>query len=75
MKHEPVTGSSNIASIGYDPVTKTCYVRFHGGGHYAYENVPQEKFDTFLAAAKADGTSTGKHFHAHIKGQHAFKKL
>lgn len=75
MKHHDVKGSSNIKSIGYDPPTKSCEVKFHGGGHYAYSDVAQEKWDAFLAAAKADGTSTGKHFHSQIKGQHAFKKL
>lgn len=61
--------SSQIASVGYIPKTKTLFVKFHRGWVYSYANVPQEKFDAFLAAP-----SLGVFLWQEIKGKHEFTK-
>lgn len=59
--------SSQIHSVGFDPVTGTLAIRFKGkngpGGTYHYPNWDQAKHDAFLAAE-----SLGSHFGKHIKG-------
>lgn len=49
MDRHPVL-SSNVASIGYDPASKTLEVAFNNGSVYQYYNVPQGVFDQFKAA-------------------------
>lgn len=69
MKREPVE-SSNIRSIGHDPVTKTLEVEFLNGNVYQYHDVDADKHSALM---KAD--SVGGHFNAHIKGGgHKFTK-
>lgn len=36
---QQVMGSSNVAAIAYDPVKQECYVKFHSGAAYVYEDV------------------------------------
>jgi len=55
--------SSNIASIGYDPVTSTLEIEFHSGARYQYFAVPQEIYDGLMNAP-----SKGAFFHQFIKG-------
>ncbi len=54
--------SSNIASIGYDPVTSTLEIEFHSGAIYQYFAVPQEIYDGLINAR-----SKGAFFHQFIK--------
>ncbi|MDE2470724.1 MAG: KTSC domain-containing protein [Bradyrhizobium sp.] len=59
--------SSQIHSVGYDPLTKTLAVRFHGpkgkpSALYHYADVAPAKFADFERAE-----SKGKWFHQHIK--------
>ena len=70
MKHKTVTGSSNVASYGYDPETRCLEVIFKGGGHYCAEGVEQAEYDALDGAE-----SKGKHFHAALKSKHTFKKM
>ena len=69
IHHTPVTGSSNVTSIGYDPETKTLEVAFKSGT-YRYENVSPEKYQALMAAP-----SKGKHIHTSIKGAHKHSKV
>ena len=69
MKHTPVQ-SSQIASVGYDPATKTLEIKFTRGGHYAYANVSQDAYAALIGAK-----SIGSHFHSHIRGQFNHKRL
>jgi hypothetical protein len=62
--------SSNIASIGYIAATRELRVLFKSGGHYAYEGVPVELFDT-LRKAK----SPGRIHRDHIKDKFPYRKL
>ncbi len=61
--------SSNVDSIGYDPITRTMYVRFLNGGEYAYKNVPK---DVFIKVFESD--SIGKEIYA-IKNQYEAEKV
>lgn len=65
--------SSNISSVGYDPITKTMTVLFHAGTKYAYANVAEA---TFTAILKAD--SVGSAFNKLIKAkpaEHPFTRI
>jgi KTSC domain len=69
MYHHPVK-SSNLDEVGYDPHTHTLSVKFRNGGHYEYADVPSQ---AYLDLIRAD--SKGKHFHAHVRGQYAHRKV
>lgn len=76
MERLPVN-SSQIASIGYDPGTKTLEVEFKSfnkdkpASVYQYDDVEPE---THAALTSAD--SIGKHFGAHIKaGGYKYRKV
>ena len=65
---KPVS-SSNILSVGYK--NEKLYVEFSNSGLYEYTNVPQEIFESFIAAS-----SVGKFFYANIKkGPYPYKKI
>ena len=68
VKMQPVD-SEAIESIGYDAPGKVLHVKFKSGATYHHFDVSQEKYEAFL---KAD--SKGKHFHAHIRNAHQFKR-
>lgn len=54
--------SSNIASIGYDPVNMVLEIEFLNGAVYQYYDVPQSIYDGLMAA-----DSHGKFFAAYVK--------
>lgn len=70
MNRQPVS-SSNIKSVGYDPVSKAMQVEFHSGAVHQYEDVPPEKH----AAMTDPDASVGKYFHANIKSAHKSSKV
>ena len=47
--------SSAIAALGYDPASRTLFVRFRAGGLYAYLDVPPETSTAFEAAPSKGG--------------------
>jgi hypothetical protein len=61
MHRNPVK-SSNISSIGYDPVTCTLQVEFRNGGLFNYDGVTPDQHAEMM---KAD--SIGRYFHAHVR--------
>ncbi|PPT62024.1 KTSC domain-containing protein [Xanthomonas arboricola] len=70
MEREAVI-SSNIASIGYDPISETLEVEFVKTGKvYEYYNVQQFIYDQLMAAP-----SVGQFFNASIKGSYPFNPL
>jgi hypothetical protein len=70
MNRERVT-SSNIASIGYDPVTNTLEVEFKNGTVYQYSDVPASVHSGLMAAS-----SHGSYFNARIKkGPYRFRQI
>ena len=63
--------SSQIEAIGYEPEAKELHVRFKGGSHYKYFDVPASLWLDFQKAE-----SKGSFFHAHVKkGGFEFARL
>ncbi len=63
--------SSNLASVGYDPVSMVLEIEFHSGGIYQYSNVPEAKYEGLMKAG-----SHGTYFDAYIKkGGYRFRKI
>ena len=69
MDRTPVT-SSNVASVGYDPVEQTLEVEFKAGAVYQYAVVSPEKYADFMASP-----SKGKFLNTFIKDQHPVLQL
>ena len=68
MERRPVT-SSNVASIGWEPLERdaavgTLEVEFHSGHVYSYEDVPESEYQHLVGAG-----SVGRYFNAFISGQ------
>ena len=69
MYRQPVS-SSNIANIGYDPVSQTLEVGFLRGGVYQYYNVPQSIYQGLMGAS-----SHGSYLARYIKGSYQYKRI
>ncbi|MER6911906.1 KTSC domain-containing protein [Streptomyces sp. NPDC000594] len=54
--------SSNLASVGYDPLSSTLEVQFTSGHIYQYAGVPESVFAGLMAAF-----SKGSYLDAHVK--------
>lgn len=63
MNRVPIK-SSNLKTVGYDPVKRTLEVEFHSGAVHHFHDVPPEHHVGLLGAL-----SPGSYFHAHIKGR------
>lgn len=63
--------SSNLASVGYDPTSKTLEIEFLNGGLYQYFGVPESVYQGLMSAS-----SHGQYFDSHIKkGGYRYNKL
>jgi len=62
--------SSNLDSTRYDAGDKVLEVKFKGGGHYGYDDVPATK-----ARGLRRARSAGKYFHKHIRGEYDHTKI
>lgn len=62
--------SSNLRSVGYDPIESILEVEFRTGAIYRYFNVPDHKFGGLLAAG-----SKGRYLHNHIKGRYRYRRV
>jgi len=62
--------SSNISSIGYDPVSQTLEIEFNDGSVYQYDSVPSGEYDGIMHAG-----SHGQYFHQHIKDVYPYRKV
>jgi hypothetical protein len=62
MERETVE-STMIASVGYDPETKTLEVEFQDGGIWQYKDVPDEEYRALM-----DADSKGGHMNDSIIG-------
>jgi uncharacterized protein len=69
MNRMPVD-SSNIASIGYDPISQTLEVEFMKGNIYQYFDVPSQVYEGFITA-----DSKGKYLASQIKGNYRFTRI
>lgn len=65
MRENTITGSSNIASVGYDDEKQEMTVTFHHGGSYTFQQVPESVYDGMLNAGSA-----GQYFNSNVKGQY-----
>ncbi|MGA7732907.1 MAG: KTSC domain-containing protein [Chloroflexia bacterium] len=61
MHRDPVS-SSNLRSVGYDPVEKVLEIEFKENRVYQYYDVPEHVYKGLMTAA-----SKGSYFDAHIK--------
>lgn len=61
--------SSNVASIGYDPDSKTLVIEYIDGSVYHYHDVESSTHQELMSAK-----SIGKHIHSSIKGQYRHSK-
>ena len=62
--------SSVIATVKYDPVSRTLRVYFVSGQVYDYQDVPLEVYKAMLSAR-----SKGTYLNNHVKGNYEFKKI
>jgi hypothetical protein len=69
MTRTPVT-STDLCSVGYDPVTRTLEIEFASGGVYQYSDVPPEVFEELLVA-----DSPGRYFHARIRARYPTRRV
>ena len=65
---QPVTGSSNVVSIGYDPKTETLEIEFPSGV-YRYAGVPAQVHQDLM-----DADSKGKFIAEFIRGKYPFTR-
>lgn len=69
IERKPVT-SSNVLSLGYDPVGQVLEIEFKDGSVYQYANVPQFIYDQLIASS-----SIGSFIHNNIKAKYSFIRL
>ena len=69
MNRIPVK-SSDLAEVGYDPLSSTLEIRFRTGGTYQYFNVPRQIFEGLMNAS-----SKGSYFHARIRRRYRTRRV
>jgi hypothetical protein len=62
--------SSNLSSVGYDPVRRMLEIEFNSGGIYQYSGVPEYEYDGLMNAA-----SKGTYFGQNIKNKYSYRKV
>lgn len=65
----PISGSSNVEKIGYDPDSKTLRVEFVSGT-YEYAGVPSAVFENLKASP-----SKGRFVNTEIRGKYGSRKV
>lgn len=68
-KVTPVSNSSFIAGIGYDPESQVLTLQFDKGYSVSYDGV-----DAATAEEMREASSMGQFYHARIKGQFASRR-
>ena len=69
MDRTPVS-SSNLASVGYEPISMVLEIEFVGGRIYQYFDVPELEFRQLIQAA-----SHGTYFNANIRSRYRNTRL
>lgn len=69
MNREPVE-SSNLASVGYDPITSVLEIEFRSGAVYQYFDVPEGVFLGLMAAP-----SKGSFVWSDIRGYYRYARV
>jgi hypothetical protein len=62
--------STELRSVGYQPVALILEVEFRSGGIYQYFGVP-----AFAHAALMSAPSKGRYFNAHIKSIYRYQRI
>lgn len=62
--------SSNLASVGYDPILRDLEIAFHSGGIYQYSGVPESIYQGLLSAS-----SKGTYFNSYIKDRYSCHQI
>jgi hypothetical protein len=62
--------SSNVRSVGYDPIKRIVEVEFVTGDIYQYISVPEQVHTSLMTSA-----SIGKAIHSMLRGKYQFKKV
>lgn len=62
--------SSNLRSVGFDPISGTLEIAFKRGGVYQYYGVPEEIYSGLLGAA-----SKGRYHARFIKNRFRYRKI
>lgn len=70
MEMVPITGSSQINEVGYDPQTQILQVRFRGGQLYRYTDVPEEIYSGLMGSP-----SRGQYFASTIRDAFAYQRV
>lgn len=68
MNRTPMS-SSNVASVGYDPITLSLEVEFKDGSVYQYFDVPELVFQELMRAS-----SVGQFMHENIRNNYRYSK-
>jgi hypothetical protein len=69
MDRVPVS-SSSIASVGYDPDSRTLEVEFRKGGIYQYFRVPKDVHEDLMGSS-----SKGQYHHQNIKNRYPSTRI
>ncbi len=62
--------SSNLRSVGYDPVARILEVKFHDGGVYHYFGVPEGTYQGLMTAG-----SKGGYLADRVKGVYRYRRI
>jgi hypothetical protein len=62
--------SSNLAAVGYEPMTAELRVAFLNGGLYSYSRVPSA-----LYAGLVNADSHGEYFHDYIRDRYPYRRI
>jgi len=62
--------SSNLAAVGYDPMSAEMQIRFNSGGLYSYAGVPAS-----IHAGLMSAPSHGEYFSAFIRGRYGDRRI
>ena len=65
--HRDAVDSTALASIGYEPESRTLEIEFRSGSVYRYFEVEQEVYERLLVA-----TSRGRFFSRHIRDRYPY---
>lgn len=68
--HRKLVQSTNLASVGYEALTRTLEIEFQNGRVYQYQGVPKPVFDQLMAAS-----SKGQFFNSFIKDKYSYVQV
>ena len=70
LEWKPISGSSQIKAVYWNPIKKILYVRFPNRKEYSYEDVSEEEYKELITA-----DSIGSYFHSYIKTEKKWQSI